>query len=147
MQIAWKRGFFRAWVVITLIWIAFGGVVVISGIRAGMPSVETSGECWDRLARWPDGRAFDRDDPFNDNGEGTLAERDARVDWRYAIRQELIDCQDAQPITQRIGRVINYMDTRDDFDFIFGAILLPPLVLLGFGGIFGWIVTGFRPRT
>jgi hypothetical protein len=145
-------------VVVALVWVAFCGVIGISGILAKLDPVETVGECWDRLARWPDGRAFEPSDFYlNDTDKyiGTYAERTALSHWRDAVLQKLSDCQATRPVTvtERAGQVINVMIYHDHFfrHEMLWAMLLPPLVLLGFGGIFawvvGWVISGFRPRT
>jgi len=82
----------------------------------GLASVRTEGECWTRLAKWPDGQHFDgfetefeeADIPSNVEinkqrgawAAGSIPERNR---WIAAARQKIIDCEAAAPIMQRLS--------------------------------------------
>lgn len=120
----------------------------------GLASIHTEGECWTRLAKWPDGQPFD----WSDLGEeldipsnveinkkkgaweaGSIPERNR---WVAATTQKLIACEAAEPIMQRVARQATriWESEKDD-----GALLLlPPLGFLIVGWIIGWIIKGFH---
>jgi hypothetical protein len=97
----------------------------------------SSGDCWKRFAHWPDGEAFEPWDTYPSYpGEPPSA-----------AAQKIQDCEAAEaaglPITRRIAIMIE--DNWADIGSSLALILFPPLVLLGLGGIFRWVVTGFVP--
>jgi hypothetical protein len=60
--------------------------------------------------------------------------------------QKIQDCEAAGlPITRRLERMIE--DNWADIGSSLGLILFPPLALLGLGGIFIWVVAGFKPSS
>lgn len=61
MSVNFKRGFFRAWLVLSLGWIAVTGrsEYYAKPWNFDWPGVQVQGECWDTIARWPDGQHFD----------------------------------------------------------------------------------------
>jgi hypothetical protein len=155
MQISWARGFFRAWTVAALLWVLFIGWNQYAGARWS-DSVQTNGDCWDRLAVWPDGRPFNEfdilgyevDTPANaeinrKNRAWSADSIRARNQWRDETLQKLKACEARWSIIKRAELIIG--DHITDLAFAFGVILLPPIILLAFGGIFGWIINGFRP--
>jgi hypothetical protein len=140
MQMAWGRGFFRLWVVLAVTWIAVVGWTQYPFGYWGIP-MRTDDECWERFGHWPDGKAFDQYEILlNDSSDG-LSDRDR---WRDAAVQKIQACQAASlPVTRRIEMMIE--DNWDDVGFSLALILLPPLALLALGGIFRWVVAGFKP--
>jgi hypothetical protein len=139
MQMAWRRGFFRLWVVLAVIWIAVVGWTQYPLGHWGM-KIRTDGDCWERFAHWPDGKAFDEWDTYHDSPDGH-SDTDR---WRDAAAQKILGCQAASlPVTRRIEMMIE--DNWADVGFSLALILLPPLSLLALGGIFRWVVAGFKP--
>jgi hypothetical protein len=105
------------------------------------PVVHSGGECWDRLAKWPDGKPFDQWDTFSDEAPpGSFNERDR---WRESVREKLRACEEASPLMERlIGWVAeNFSSVKDSLLFV----LLPPFGVLLFGYCVGWVAKGFRP--
>jgi hypothetical protein len=140
MKIEWRRGFFRAWVVLALAWIALVGWKEY-GLWANESNVHTERECWDRLAKWPDGKPMESIwDLMNDF---EVLPTNVEINkWRNAVAQKLRDCEAAQPILQRLARTDRYA-----FEGSLSLVFLPPLALLIAGWLLGWIVRGFRAST
>jgi hypothetical protein len=80
-------------------------------------SIRFEGECWDRLAKWPDGR------PLHNIFDVFDETPDAK-----AIRQKLSDCEAAAPMMRRLSLKVSdgWFDLKDSLPVIF----LPPLALL-----------------
>jgi hypothetical protein len=134
MKIEWRRGFFRAWVVLALAWVA------VVGWNEYVRWVNhTEGECWDRLAKWPDGTPFGAYDMYNDTKDAS-SEKDQ---WRDAVFLKLRDCEAAMPILQRLARAVS-VGNRSELKDALSLIVVPPVALLISGWLLGWIVTGFR---
>jgi hypothetical protein len=97
----------------------------------------------DQFAKWPDGRPFDM---WERAGFVDYDPKDEKNQWREKIWdevwQKVWDCEAAKPLTQRVARraTENWSDLISSLELI----LLPPLVVLIAGFIFGWIVKGFR---
>jgi hypothetical protein len=106
------------------------------------PVVHSAGECWDRLAKWPDGKAFGEFELiFGDAPPGSDNERDH---WRKLIGKKLVECENARPFAQRLVGWVT-----DNLSSIKGSvvlILLPPFALLLLGCCVGWVAKGFQPR-
>jgi hypothetical protein len=62
MNIKWRRGFFRGWVVLALAWVALAGWNERDQWSNGGSYVHSNRECWDRLAKWPDGKPFEAEE-------------------------------------------------------------------------------------
>jgi hypothetical protein len=156
MQVNWRRGFFRAWVVVALAWVGVMGWREYTNkpwnLEWGV-GFRTEGECWDRLAKWPDGQPFDLWDVFDDvdvpsnvelNQKKHTWAADAipeRNRWVAATRQKLRDCEAAAPIMQRLSlKMTNIWSSLVDS---LPILLLPPLVLLLVGWTVNWILRGF----
>jgi hypothetical protein len=141
MQLSWKRGFLRVWAVLAIIWVTFFGWREYSA-ESGWTDIHVGGECWDRLAKWPDGtRLDDWDVYFDDAPAGSGNERDH---WRELIRQKLKACEYDKPLVQRLTAWLD-----DNFIALGNSlilVLLPPFLLLFFGFCVGWIVSGFKPK-
>jgi hypothetical protein len=86
MQLSWKRGFLRVWAVPAIIWVTFFGWREYSIQRWW--AAPSSGECWDRLAKWPDGKPFGPWDDFSDFSPGSAETAEADR-WRELVRQRL----------------------------------------------------------
>jgi hypothetical protein len=98
MKFEWRRGFFRAWVVLALAWVALVGWKERDQWSNRYSYIPTEGECWDRLAKWPDGKPFDGYDAISNETPDSSSERDQ---WRDAVRLKIKDCEAAKPILQR----------------------------------------------
>src|SRR5262245_30268056 len=110
MPLNWSRGFFRAWVAVALAWVVLLGWYEYANkpwnLDWGTVSIRTEGECWERLAKWPDGQPFNEFDALADEEVDASSnvelnkKRNAwaaddipeRNRWRGAIRQKLRDC-------------------------------------------------------
>jgi hypothetical protein len=149
-----KRGLLRAWVVIAVAWI---------GLMGWHEYTETSwiictdGECWDRLAKWPDGQPFDGwdiyfdqvDTPENiDSNQKKHAwapdQIPERNRWVAATRQKLRECEATAPIIRRLSVMLTRI--RSSLKDSLLIILLPPFALLIAGYVIGWVVRGFRAQ-
>ena len=85
MRLSWGRGLFRIWTVLAIIWVTFFAWREYSAHWWWSdPVFHVSGECWDpveracwdRLAKWQDGKAFSPwdDAPDTPPGSGPVAE-------------------------------------------------------------------------
>jgi hypothetical protein len=142
MKIEWQRGCFRAWAVLALVWVALVGWNQFGQWSHGLSYVYSNGECWDRLAKWPDGTPFDVYDAFYNDTKDSSSERDR---WRDTVRMKLGDCEAAKPILRRLKLTASdyWPALRDSLSLI----LLPPLALLIAGWLLAWTVRGFRTST
>ena len=156
MKIEWRRGFFRAWAVLALAWITLIGWNEY-GRWANASNVHTERECWDRLAKWPDGTPFRADegiwalvDEFDTESNVEINKKNhewaadsipERNRWRDTVRQRLRDCEVAKPLTLKLS------DYWPAFKKSLSLIFFPPLALLIAGFLLGWIVRGFRATT
>jgi hypothetical protein len=149
MQVAWRRGFFRAWVVLAIIWIAGVGWNQYPLFHLET-KIQTSGDCWERFARRPDGTALDdKFELFFSHSPPPGSPPSDRDRWHAAALQKIHDCEVAEAasltITQHIERAIE--ENWEDASSSLALILLPPLMLLGCGVILGWVIRGFRTAT
>jgi hypothetical protein len=132
----WGRGFFRAWVVLSALWI--GLVVYLIG-----PKTYTTP--WKAVyeAKHQDGRVGEFD---LTKSEAELA---ANVNaWMQAQRPD-INISQLQKDSDELVTALKSAH-KVELDKARGAWLLavlPPLALLGFGHCIFWIARGFRPRT
>jgi hypothetical protein len=157
MKIEWRRGFLRAWAVLALAWVALVGWNERDQWSNGLSHVHSNGECWDRLAKWPDGKPFDVYDMFGEfdlssNVEINKKENAWAADsipernrWRDIVTQKLRDCEAAKPILQRLTLAVSdkWPALKDSLSVIF----FPPLALLIVGWLLGWIARGFWMTT
>jgi hypothetical protein len=148
MSVNFKRGFFRAWLVLSLGWIAVTGGANTTPSRG----ISTGQVCRCRGnvgTRSPGGRTASISIPGTDNPQNIeVNQREhawsagsipARNQWRQTIREKLEQCEDAvKAVTPT--RVWQSLDDAHSLRMIF----LPPFVLLAAGWIIGWIVKGFR---
>jgi hypothetical protein len=143
VQINWAQGFFRAWAVLAALWILFFGWQAYTTHSWG-PWAQP--DCLDQFAKWPDGTPFDdweragftRWDP---NRPVPKEDQSIKKIWDEAW-QKVWHCEAAKPPTQRVARGLT--ENWSDLTSALQLILLPPLVVLIAGVIFGWIVKGFR---
>jgi hypothetical protein len=158
MKIEWQRGFFRAWLVLAVAWVGLVGWNEYGQWATRLSYVHGEGQCWDHLAKWPDGKPFDIYDiignefdlpanvEINKKENAWLADSiPERNRWRDIVTQKLRDCEAAQPITQRLTLAVSdhWPALKDSLSHIF----LPPLALLIAGCLLGWTVRAFRTTT
>ncbi len=75
MHISWGRGFLRTWAVLAVLWILFTGWNECQN-WVMHPDAVRAKECWDRLAKWLDGKLFDVYDAFDEyTPEGSTSDR------------------------------------------------------------------------
>jgi hypothetical protein len=160
MQVNWSRGFFRAWLALAAAWVISTGCyeyVSKPWNQFSDTGPSTDGECWDRLAKWPDGQSFDwwdidieADTPSNieinkKKGAWQAAAIPERNKWSATVTQRLVDCEAATPILQKASRQLTriWSSEKDDLAIIIGL----PIALLFVGLIIAWVVRGFRQTT
>jgi hypothetical protein len=157
MSVNFGRGFFRAWLVLSVVWIGLIGWLEYTNKPWNLnwgPSRE--GKCWTQLAKWPDGQPFnwfDLDDEVDvasnvelnrKRGAWSADSIPERNKWVAVVRQKLVDCEDAQSLVERLPRQADrfWFSLKNSLTFI----LLPPLALLVVGWITGWVIRGFYRR-
>ena len=117
--IAWRKGFFRFWVLLSALWII--GVVWVESLpQSGPPKFD---ETLPFLKVGPDGKFY-----ANLAECQAAAKLDKRVDLQNCT--EYFDAERMQPYW-RAARLT-------------GWIAVPPLALLFFGAAVGWALSGFR---
>ena len=137
MRIELKRGLLRVWVVIAVAWIGLMGWSEYKSGWGPFPrEFHIEGECWDRVAKWPDGKAVTN--PFEIFDERT----EDKARWGKEIVQKLKDCEAAAPTMRRLSLKVS--DVWFDLKNSLPVILLPPFALLIAGYITGWVINGFR---
>jgi hypothetical protein len=159
MQVNWSRGFFQGWLVFAVAWVGFIGWYEYANkswnLDWDLASIRTDGECWTRLAKWPNGQHFDEFDLFfqeadtpsnveinKKNGAWAADSIPERNRWIAATTQKLIACEAVAPVMQRLSnQATNVWASEKDAIVL---LLLPPVALLIVGCIIGWIVRGFR---
>jgi hypothetical protein len=123
----------------------------------GKVPIRTEGECWDRLAKWPDGQPLTEWDALADevntpsNVEINKSKRAWAADsipernrWAATTRQKLKDCEAVAPIKQRLSlKVIRIWSSLEDS---LPVILGPPFALLIAGYMIAWVAQGFRAQ-
>jgi hypothetical protein len=144
-----RRGFFRGWLVFSIAWIGLTGWNEYYkkpwNMNWGPPGWRIGDECWDRLAKWPDGTPYSHDDgiwavfdEYLSPGESDpVVEK--RNQWRETIRQNLRGCEAAAEATLPIAQRISLTATRvwQSLGDQLRVILLPPVALLvGSSGAF-----------
>jgi hypothetical protein len=111
---------FRAWAVLAVAWVGVIGWSEYRQWTGGLDNVHLEGECWDRLAKWPDGKPFDAKDGLwgalldefdtesnveinKKNHEWAADSIPERNRWRGTVRQRLRDCEGAKPLKRRVA--------------------------------------------
>jgi hypothetical protein len=152
MRLSWRRGLFRSFLVVAVAWIGYAGYATKSlNSDSRIASNRAEGDCWTRIAKWPDGQPFNVFDLFEEantlsnvelnkkRGAWSADSIPDRNQWVVSTKQKLIACETDKPVAQQVtGQVTNvWLSLKNSLV----GLLLPPLVLL----IMGWIVSGFRP--
>jgi hypothetical protein len=137
--ILWKRGFFRAWVVAAVLWIAAAAWIQIEpplpNLFAGAPREDGS----PARPRW-------RIEDYFDDIFGPPRTRSGCEEVAYSpILQELLGKSATEPLVNveecvEGAHMRNWRDARK----VMWA-LLPPVLMLMFGGVIAWNIQGFRP--
>jgi hypothetical protein len=147
-----KRGLLRGWAVIAVVWIGLAGWREYTEKPWNWDwyygSVRTEGECWDRLAKWPDGQPLSGREVYGDFWDKKLS-TDSNMErnrWAEAIRQKLLECEAAAPIMQRMPVKLTRILSQPGWKESLPILLLPPFALLIAGYIIGWVVRGFRTQ-
>jgi hypothetical protein len=117
--IAWRRGFFRVWVLLSALWIV-GAVWVESLPQSGPPKFDETSPF---LKLGPDGKFYSSLAECQ-----AAAKLDPRVDLANCI--EYFEAERFEPV-RRAARAA-------------GWIAVPPLLLLLIGAAVGWALRGFR---
>jgi hypothetical protein len=136
LDMAWRRGFFRLWVVLSVLWI--GLVVYLNEpktyIRFSNPVYEVKSS---------DGRVR----RFNLAGSQTKLAADL-TEWMQAERPDINISEFENDRDELVTALkAEYQAEVDEAKTAWLFTVLPPLALLGFGLCILWIVRGFRPRT
>jgi len=158
MRLNWAKGFFCAWAALAVLWVLASGWHAYTTTYLRLP-FQPRIDCWEPLAKWPDGKSFDEwdrygavelDIPSNveinrKNGEWAAESIAERNRWRESIWQKVKDCEAAKPLVQRIA-----LGVTENWSYLRSAlqlILLPPLAVFMASFSFGWIVVrGFRAK-
>ena len=133
---AWRRGFFRLWVVLSVLWIG-GNVYLIQ------PKTYTRFSNAVYEVKSSDGRVR------KFNLAGSQAELAADIaKWMQAQRPD-IEISELQTDLDELVIAIKaeYQAELDEAKTAWLVTVLPPFALLGFGLCVFWIVRGFRRRT
>jgi hypothetical protein len=133
---AWRRGFFRLWLVLSALWI--GLVVYLNG-----PKTYTRFSNAVYEVKSSDGRVR----RFNLAGSQTELAADITA-WMQAQRPD-INISELQTDLDELVTALKseYQAELDEAKIAWLLTVLPPFALLGFGLCILWIVRGFRPRT
>jgi hypothetical protein len=120
-KIAWGRGFFRTWVLLTVVWI--GGAIWVRSnppVQSGPPEFD---ETLPFLKIAPDGKFFKSLAECQ-----AAAKLDPRVDLQNCT--EYFEAERMQPVRRFVRST--------------AWAVVPPLALLFFGAAIGWAFRGFR---
>lgn len=151
---AWRRGFLRIWIVLSIVWIFAAGAFLWSPILGGKVIFED----YYRFS-WDEPRAIrvtPLDPVFEEMVTGrpavgmtieTLMSSDFAFHLYYAsgalhadlarsiaVVQAELDKMQAEQDRHRAASMPGYI----------AALVLPPLLILGLGAVTGWIASGFR---
>jgi hypothetical protein len=122
MKVNWSRGFFRAWLALSLAWVGSIGWYEYANKpwngNWAPASIRTEGECWTRLAKcltvslsifgtsakkWTIRANVEINKKKGAWQASSIPERNR---WVAAITQKLIACEAAAPIMQRLARQV-----------------------------------------
>lgn len=129
----WARGFFRVWIIISILWI---GVVVMIAKPETYPLL-WHGSKWD--IGTPTGHQFILD--------ASMTREQLEQTLDSALRQE--EARAGHKLESGIREVLlNHVDererARDQAPQIWLITILPPIALLLLGIAIGWVLSGFR---
>jgi hypothetical protein len=153
MRLNWRRGLFRSFFAVAVAWVGYAGFheYATKSLNVDIASNSAEGDCWTRIAKWPDGQPFNVFDLFEEantpnnielnkkRGAWSADSIPDRNQWVVSTKQKLIACESGRPIAPEVTVQVTsiWLSLRNSL----GGFLLPPLALL----TIGWIVKGFRP--
>jgi hypothetical protein len=120
-RVRWARGFFRAWVVIALLWAAFASFVAYD-------SFPSEAKPWFRAEH--DGQWLTKTELLDAADSARLAGDSATGDKLVGLAMTI----DRQISEARLNAAFQW----------FLAVTLPPMVLLALGALVGWVARGFQ---
>jgi hypothetical protein len=156
MRLNWRRGLFRSFLVVAVAWVGYAAfhehTAKSLNFESRTASTRSEGDCWTRIAKWPDGQPFNAFDLFEESntpsnvalnkkrGAWSADSIPDRNQWVVSTKQKLIACETGRSVVPQVtGQVSNvWLSLRNSLV----GLLLPPLALL----IMGWIIRGFRPN-
>jgi hypothetical protein len=133
---AWRRGFFRLWLVLSALWI---GLVVY------LIEPKTYTRFWKSVyeVKSSDGRVRQ----FNLAGSQTKLAADITA-WMQERRPDISIFEFQNDLDELVTAIKSeYQAELDEAKTAWLLTVLPPVALLGLGLCILWIVRGFRPRT
>lgn len=149
--VSWRRGFFRVWIVLALLWVAFAllvqGGTVFNPYAPGKIIATPAGgtvQMWDRYGDQQ--RNFDegvaagalQTTPIGSDSFLLYTRKDiepARLQERVAEAQRIVDDYVADETTRRRSASILPLA---------GLVLIPPFVVFVLGAAVAWALSGFR---
>ena len=155
MRLNWRRGLFRSLLAVVVAWVGYAAfhedATKYLDFDLRVASNRAEGDCWTRIAKWPDGQPFNVFDLFEEANTPSNVELNrrrgawsadsipVRNQWVVSTKQKLIACETGGPVaSQMTGQVTNvWLSLRNSL----AGLFLPPLALL----IMGWVIRGFRP--
>lgn len=151
-MIRWARGFFRIWVLVSLVWVAVGAAIGIGSVVN--PYIETR-----VLAVPADTNLVTLFPAWGDEHRDlrTLASQNAMVEYPIGDRGYLLyqrpeapsatvqsRIQEAQTIVAEYVQVETSKARARQVPIVAMALLIPPFALLIAGWAIGWAIAGFR---
>jgi hypothetical protein len=128
--VAWSRGFFRVWVLLSVVWII--GAIWIENY----PPVQSGPRSWEETL------------PLLKNVPGVKMERlsDCEPAAKQDPRVDLQNCIEyfGAPPWERDRRIAEQSPTIWPYVRWTAWAVVPPLALLFFGAAIGWVLRGFR---
>jgi hypothetical protein len=130
--------------------LALAGIGYV-GLQWQTWSSPAEGNCWSRLAKWPDGQPFSIFDVFEqDNTRDNMALNKAndawaaesiltRNQWVALTRQKLVACETGGAIFSLVGQPNSAWGSLRNSLI---GLLLPPLMIL----MMVWVARGFQSR-
>jgi hypothetical protein len=143
--VSWSRGFFRIWIVLSILWVIGMGSYLWAPIFGGKVMFEH----WYRFD-WTEGAVQmlpDRQPLPAGVKWTTLTTRDLAYHLRHAEGIAPADLERALAVMKAdLDELQADSDRarREMMPFYMGLIVVPPLLLLALGWLLGWIAAGFR---
>src|SRR5262245_14828184 len=133
---AWRRGFFRLWVVLSVLWIGLNVYLI-------QPKTYTRFSNAVYEVKSSDGRVR------KFNLKASQAELAAQITaWMQAHRPDINISELQTDLDELVIEIkAEYQAEVDEAKKAWLVTVLPPVALLGLGLCISWIARGFRPRT
>ena len=145
MHLNWRRGLFRCLVVLAVVGAGY------AGLSWQKWSSRLEGDCWSRIAKWPDGQPFTEFDLFEQENTRANVELNKKRDvwaaesivtrnqWVASTRQKLIACETGEPVELLQGQARSvWTNLRNSLL----GLTIPPLAIL----VVVWMANGFRAQ-